>query len=122
MPDWNRERYLSLRTFRKTGVAVDTPVWFAEHLGKLYVFSAKDAGKVKRIRNSSKAEVAACNVSGRVHGDWQSASASVVDSASSVEAAYTALRSKYGLQMWLTDLMSKLSGRYHQRAILEIEI
>ena len=30
------QRYISLATFRKTGVAVHTPIWFAEADDKLY--------------------------------------------------------------------------------------
>ena len=51
-------QYMSLRTFRKSGVAVTTPVWFAETGGKLYFLTANDAGKVKRIRNNQQVTVA----------------------------------------------------------------
>ena len=44
--------YFSLATFRKSGVAVETPVWFAGDKQTYYVFSAGQAGKVKRLRNS----------------------------------------------------------------------
>ena len=53
----DRHRYLSLATFRRDGGAVPTPVWFAEVDGLLYVFTAGDAGKVKRLRHSSRARV-----------------------------------------------------------------
>ena len=63
------ERYLSLATFRKSGVAVETAVWFAHAEDRLWVFSAGDAGKVKRLRTSSRSRVAACDARGRVHGE-----------------------------------------------------
>jgi PPOX class probable F420-dependent enzyme len=116
------ERYLSLATFRRSGAAVETPVWFAESDGRLYVFTAGEAGKVKRLRNSPRARVAACDARGRVHSEWLYASARVVQDPDTVAAAYAALRAKYGWQMWITDLASILSGRYRRRAILEIEI
>ena len=50
-----RHRYMSLATFRKSGAQVATPVWFAPADGKLYVFTAGDSGKVKRLRGSSRA-------------------------------------------------------------------
>ena len=53
-----RERYVSLATFRRNGTEVKTPVWFAVIDGKLYVVSAGNAGKVKRLRHSPKALVA----------------------------------------------------------------
>jgi len=44
----DRQRHVALATFRRSGAEVRTPVWFAATDGKLYVFSAGDAGKVKR--------------------------------------------------------------------------
>jgi PPOX class probable F420-dependent enzyme len=115
-------RYLSLATFRKSGDAVATPVWFAEEAGKLYVFSAGEAGKVKRLRNGPRARVAPCTVRGKLLGNWREARGRVVSEEATIDRAYRALRRKYGLQMWLTDLMSRLSGKYTRRAVLEIEL
>ena len=64
-------RYISFRTFRRSGVAVDTPVWFASvDPDTHYVFSAADAGKVKRVRNSSTAQMATCDLKGGTLGHW----------------------------------------------------
>jgi PPOX class probable F420-dependent enzyme len=117
-----KEPYLSLATFRRTGVAVETPVWFAPSGGRLYVFTAGDSGKVKRLRNSPRARVAACDARGRVHGEWIEARARIVEDPGVTERAYAALHAKYGLQMWLTDLLSRLTGRMSRRAMLEIEL
>jgi uncharacterized protein len=122
MSDLATARYLSLATFRKNGNAVATPVWFAADGGKLYAFTAGDSGKVKRLRNGSRARVAPCTVRGKLLGDWQDARARIVADAATVARAYRALRDKYGLQMWLTDLSSRLTGRYSRRAVLEIEL
>ena len=46
------ENYINLATFRKSGKAVETPIWFAHAEGSYYAFSAGNAGKVKRLRNS----------------------------------------------------------------------
>ena len=116
------ERYMNLATFRRSGAAVETPVWFAEAQGRLYVFSAADAGKVKRLRNSTRSRVAACSARGRVTGDWRDAETRIVNESETVEKAYRALRAKYGLQMWIADALSRLSGRYEKRAILEVEL
>ena len=50
-------QYINLTTFRKSGVAVATPVWFAEHAGTLYVETTASTGKVKRIRHTSRATI-----------------------------------------------------------------
>ena len=44
--------YISLATFRKSGVAVYTPIWFAEENNKLYFMTNSKLGKCKRIRNN----------------------------------------------------------------------
>jgi PPOX class probable F420-dependent enzyme len=117
----DRQPYITLETFRKTGVGVATPVWFALGDGRFYVFSEARAGKVKRLRNSARARIAPCNVSGRVRGAWWDARARVVADPADVQRAYAALHRKYGWKMKLTDLLSTLTGRIHKRAIIEIE-
>ena len=42
------QRYISLATFRKSGVAVYTPIWFAEDDTKLYFMTNSKLGKCKR--------------------------------------------------------------------------
>ena len=42
-----QQKYVSLATFRKNGVAVHTPVWFAEEDDKLYVMTRSDSGKLQ---------------------------------------------------------------------------
>ncbi len=62
------QKYISLTTFRKTGVAVPTPVWFGEGNGKLYFMTRGDMGKSKRIRNNPQVRVAPCTIRGKVTG------------------------------------------------------
>ena len=117
-----RESYLSLATYRRDGRSVATPVWFAAEAGSLWVFTAGDSGKVKRLRNSARARVAACDVRGKVHGPWHDAKAFITDDPTRIARANALLLAKYGWQMRLTDLFSRLSGRYAKRAYLEIRI
>jgi len=118
----DREAYLNLATFRRSGAAVETPVWFAAHADRLYVFTEGDAGKVKRLRANPSIRVAPCSVRGRPKGAWLPGRARRVDDAATIAAAYRALRRKYGFQMWLLDLFSRLAGRIEKRAILELEV
>lgn len=115
-----RAQYVSFSTYRKTGVPVDTPVWCAPLDDVLYVFSEASAGKMKRLRNSSQARLATCNYSGKLAGEWVAAAAYIVTDPTEVEQAKKAFTQKYGLIMRLTDLMSKLSGRYNKRAYIRI--
>lgn len=115
-------QYVNLSTFRRTGVEVHTPVWFAVDNGTSYVFSAGDAGKVKRIRANGRARVAACDARGKLRGDWIDATARLVDDPAEIERAYRALRRKYGWQMWLTDLGSRLTGRIAKRQMIGLVV
>jgi uncharacterized protein len=62
------QKYISLKTFRRNGIGVPTPVWFGEDGGKLYVMTRSDMGKTKRIRNNPKVTVAPCTIRGKVIG------------------------------------------------------
>jgi PPOX class probable F420-dependent enzyme len=62
------QRYISLKTFRKNGDGVATPVWFGEEGDRLYVMTRSDMGKVKRIRNNPKVGVSPCTIRGKVTG------------------------------------------------------
>ena len=116
----DRHRYVSLATFRRNGTAVATPVWFAAADGKLYVFTAGEAGKVKRLRQSSRARVAPCDSRGGLRGEWQDATARIVTDASVIVRAEAAVRRKYGWQSRMLDLFSRLSGRFKRRAWIEV--
>ena len=115
-------RYLNLATFRRNGLAVRTPVWFARVGEALYAYSAADAGKVKRVRISCKAEVAPCNVRGRPFGGWLTARAFLVDDDREAAMAFAALRARYGLSMRMADLVARLSRRFERRAVIRIEV
>jgi PPOX class probable F420-dependent enzyme len=120
--DLDRHRYISLATFRRSGAEIATPVWFAALGARLYVFTSGDSGKVKRLRHSSRARVAPANVRGGVLGAWQPAAARVVTNAGVINRAHAALRAKYGLQVWMADALSRLTGRIRRRAWIEIEL
>lgn len=118
----DRQRYMALATFRRTGAEVRTPVWFAVADGKIYVFTAGESGKVKRLRRSSRARIAPCDARGQVRGAWSDGTARLVTEPRVIERAHAALRAKYGWQAWMGDLLSRLTGRIGRRAWIEIEV
>jgi len=120
--DFTSSGYLSLVTFRKSGAEVATPVWFVALDDRLYVFSAGDAGKVKRLRNSSRARIAPCTIRGEVRGTYRDTTARLVtEQAPLVARVEQAMRSKYGWQMWIANLGARLTGRVARRAYIEID-
>jgi PPOX class probable F420-dependent enzyme len=115
-------RYISFRTFRRSGAAVDTPGWFASvDPDTHYLFSTADAGKVKRVRNSSTAQMATCDMKGSTLGQWHDCHAYLVADTAESHIAYVLLTRKYGWQMRLLDFFSRLSGRINQRAVIRLE-
>lgn len=77
------KKYLSLETYRKTGEGVRTPVWFAVAPANaaaptLYVYTAANSGKAKRIRRSGAVKIAPCDARGNVSGQWMDARAEIV--------------------------------------------
>jgi PPOX class probable F420-dependent enzyme len=101
------QKYLALATYRKTGVAVRTPVWFAEKDGKLYIFTNPRSGKVKRIRNNPSLTVAPCTIRGRITGGEFPGRARILPQ-ESWQAARRSLEEKYWL-MRIPFLWSKNS-------------
>jgi PPOX class probable F420-dependent enzyme len=116
-----RETYISLETFKRDGNGVRTPVWFARNGDALYVFTDGTSFKVKRISRSSKGKVAACNASGKsITSPWYDAKVEILEKGAEEDAAYVALRKKYGLQMKLLDVGSRLAGRIGRRKVIRI--
>jgi PPOX class probable F420-dependent enzyme len=115
-------RYLSLGTQKRDGSYVDTPVWFAADKtgGMYYVFSAKNAGKVKRLKNFSNASIAPCTVAGKTLDKPISVTATLIDDSNEIDSAHELLLKKYRWQMHILDLFSRLSGKYHQRQFIKI--
>lgn len=115
-----REAYVSLATYRRDGRKVRTPVWIGQSGAHYYCFSAGQAGKVKRIRANGRARLAACDLRGKIRGDWIDARARLIEDARLKEEVYAVLRRKYGWQMRLGDFFARLSGRYQRRAVIEL--
>ncbi len=115
-------RYLSLGTKKRDGSYVYTPVWFAaDQTGDAYyVFSAKDAGKVKRLRNFSDAKIAPCTVSGNMLAETLPVTAVLIEGDKDVNEAHRLLIKKYRWQMRVLDLLSRLSGKFHNRQFIKI--
>ena len=103
---------LNLTTFRKTGVPVVTTVWFALDAGKLYIWTARDSGKVKRIRNNPLVSVAPSSHMGKARGPAIEAVARILDS-SEEEVPERLMNSKYGWMKKLFELVWRLRGQAH---------
>jgi PPOX class probable F420-dependent enzyme len=119
------ERYLNLATFRRSGAEVKTPIWFAsdpQDPRRLWMYTNGKSGKVKRIRNSGRSRVAACNARGRVHGPWLDATSRIESDPQKVARAFDLLVQKYGWQARLLLVGARLGNTWKDRTILEVTL
>jgi PPOX class probable F420-dependent enzyme len=113
------QKYLNLETYRKTGVPVATPVWFAEANGTFYIYTLAHAGKVKRIRNNPKVRIVPCDARGHPTGEWVTAQARILD-AHGAARGHQLLNQKYGWMKRLGDVVSRLRRR--ERVVIAIDL
>ena len=115
--------YISLATKQRSGNWVWTAVWFAAtpEGRSIYIFSAANAGKVKRLKNFETVQVAPCTVSGTITGESMSGSGRLVHDESEVAQAYTLLRSKYGWQIRVLDFFSRIAGNINKRQMIRVD-
>ena len=120
----NREHYINLSTRKRDGSFVNTTVWFAQEgeTNDYYVFSLKNVGKIKRIRNFPEVKVGICTFSGKPKGGWAYAMADLVDEPETTKVAYSILRKKYGIRFRIGDFFSWIKGTYHKRQIIRFSI
>ena len=117
---FKRQKYLNLETFRRNGEGMKTPVWFVQDGETLYVSTMANSGKVKRIRNSGKVNVAACSMNGKVNGEWVQAQARELTDAGIAARVNLLLDKKYGLMKKMFSPGSSRQGR--RGTILEIKL
>ena len=119
-----RRRYVSLTTFRKSGVGVATPVWIAPDGDALVVMTAATTGKVKRLRRDGRVELRECTASGKVRegAPVVTADAEVVEGEPRLSRGMAALQAKYGWQFRLVLLIERLAarGEHPRRVVLRI--
>lgn len=112
-------RFALLKTFRKNGLAVATPIWFAHANGNIYFMTVLRTGKVKRIHNNGRATLTPCDQRGRILGDGKEVEGRARELPSSEHAhAEELLGKKYGFVHSLFVGFMKL--RRTQRTFVEI--
>tara|TARA_B100001287_G_C22241737_1_gene326279 strand:+ start:92 stop:472 length:381 start_codon:yes stop_codon:yes gene_type:complete len=118
-----QQHYINLSTKKRDGTYVNTPVWFAHaNPSTLYVYSVKNSGKVKRIRNFRRVRLASCNAIGKLKGEWFSGDAILIDKNNEIDTAFSLLRQKYGYRFLIANICSKIVGNYHRRQIIKLNI
>jgi uncharacterized protein len=90
-------KYCLLVTYKRSGEAVPTPVWFGLSEGNVYVRSEANVAKVKRVRNDPHVRVAPCTARGKPLGAPAEGRARVLEESSHKQLAEAALQANYGV-------------------------
>ena len=114
---FERQKYLSLESFRRNGQGVRTPVWFAGDspgpaAQTFYVYSEAQAGKAKRIRNNPRVRIAPCSASGKLRGEWVEARAEIITGAEAERGVHL-LNRKYFPWKQVLDFFARFRRRGH---------
>lgn len=119
---WLESKYLCIATRKRDGSWVNTPVWYGLEGDLFYLFSEGAAGKVKRIRNFPDVRICPCTVTGKPTGEWVEATATIIEKPDEMQAAHQSLVGRYGWQMKLLDMGSRLVGKINKRAFIKVVV
>jgi uncharacterized protein len=98
-------RYALLRSFRRDGTPVDTPIWFGLD-GDTVLFRTKVGPKTRRLTGRHDIELAACDHRGRVRpGATTATGHATILSGADAERANRLLHRRYGWQWNIVPLI-----------------
>jgi PPOX class probable F420-dependent enzyme len=98
-------RYARLRSFRRNGTPVDTPIWFGLDEAAV-VFRTKTGPKTKRLAARPGVELTACDYRGRVRpAATTMAGRATILSGADAEQANRLLHGRYGWQWNIVPLI-----------------
>lgn len=104
-------------------MAVATPVWVVRDGEALLVSTPRDAGKVKRLRNSPRVEFVPCRRFGRPKRDQHPVAGlgEILDSAADMARTIELLRAKMPIEYTLiTKLEGSLGSELEKRVVIRI--
>lgn len=115
---FEKQKYLNIETFRRSGIGVKTPVWFVQDGETLFIRTVGNSGKVKRVRNNPQVNIVPCKMDGTPIGSWIPATAREVKDEEIDRKVDQLLDKKYGL----LKKMFTMAGRNGQKhTILEVK-
>ena len=117
LKQFEKQQYLNLETVRKNGLAVKTPVWFAQDGNALHVWTQAGSGKAKRIRNNGTVRVAPSTGSGEPTGEWMDAQAETNESPEAIKHVEKLMQRKYGVMFYIFGFVGKMRGGANYTAI-----
>jgi uncharacterized protein len=118
--DVAKSEYILLTTFTKDGRPKPTAIWAAPDGDRLVVITQENSWKVRRIRNTPRVTMAACDMRGNPKGEAVEAVATMLDKSVN-GATYNAIGKRYGLIGKTFNLFSKLRGGMKNNVTIELK-
>jgi PPOX class probable F420-dependent enzyme len=118
--DVAKSEYILLTTFTKDGRPKPTAIWAAPDGDRLVVITQEQSWKVKRIHNTPRVTVAACDMRGNAKSEAVEAAAAILDKSAN-GATYDAIGKRYGLLGKTFNLFSKLRGGMKNNVTIELK-
>jgi uncharacterized protein len=118
--DVAKSDYILLTTFTKDGRAKPTAIWAPPDGDRLVVITEEKSWKVKRIRNTPRVTVAACDMRGNPKSEAVEATATILDKSAN-GATYDAIAKRYGLIGKTFRFFSKLRGGMEKNVTIELK-
>ncbi|OMC34324.1 PPOX class F420-dependent enzyme [Mycobacterium sp. GA-1841] len=105
----NRTRYAVLRSFRRDGSPVDTPIWFALDDDQSIVFRTKVGPKTTRLNANPEVQLIPCDYRGRITDPHPRHGRATILSGAPAQRANRVLHRRYGWQWNIVPLL-KIPG------------
>jgi hypothetical protein len=118
--DVAKSEYILLTTFTKDGRPKPTAIWAAADGDRLVVITQEKSWKVKRIRNTPRVTLAACDMRGNPKSEAVEATATILDKSAN-RATYDAIGKRYGLMGKTFNVFSKLRGGMKNNVTIELK-
>ena len=115
--DLDGARFVSLTTFRKTGVGVSTPVWIARDGDDLVVTTPVGSGKLKRLRNNPLVEMRPCSRLGKVADGAPTVTAAAAEE-EETPAALDRIKGKYGFEYYFISFIERLASKGNAHRVI----
>lgn len=99
----HEHQYLNLTTFRKNGMEVTRPIWFAQDGDRVYFITMDNSGKAKHILNNPNVFVSPCDARGNPLSEKRAPGKATIHKKGSQTATHAnrTLNKKYGIVKWL---------------------
>jgi PPOX class probable F420-dependent enzyme len=105
-------------SFKRDGRGVATPVWFVSDGTRLFAFTDRHSGKIRRIRRNPHVLVASCLPGGKLRREPVAAHADVLTATADLERVRQLLTARYKISYRVVMFFYRLGRRFQGKRIV----